>query len=125
MTTSNKPKRKKTNRKSLKARCDKLWSVLVVRRDGGICQQCGEPGEDPHHYILRANIGTRFELGNGVTLCTKCHNWTHDHPEDFHRWFSKRIGYIAWHDLQDKRRLLKVDLEEIHRGLKEMKRETQ
>ena len=107
--------------KKLKARCDKLWSELVFNRDKGVCQKCGEMGLHPHHFILRANIGTRFELDNGVLLCAECHRWAHDYPFLFDVWFYNYIGRHLYCQLKRFSRHLKIDIDDVYGGLKEMR----
>jgi hypothetical protein len=35
---------------------------------------------------------TRYEVGNGVTLCWVCHTWAHDNPNDFADWVTGVVG---------------------------------
>ncbi|WP_366521067.1 HNH endonuclease [Pseudomonas citronellolis] len=48
-------------------------------RDGGRCLNCGSDRQAEAHHIFRKSIYSagRFELGNGVALCRRCHWYLH------------------------------------------------
>lgn len=57
---------------SRRARLPKNWHKIrqrVIRRDGGMCQRCGQPGVDVDHIIP----GDNHALENLEFLCRKCH----------------------------------------------------
>lgn len=61
--------------KSLKNKCDKLWSEAVRTRDVE-CILCGKKDTlQAHHWIHSKAQGNmhRWEIKNGVTLCYACH----------------------------------------------------
>ena len=61
--------------KTLKTKCDKLWSEAVRTRDGE-CILCGKKdGLAAHHWIHSRAQGNqhRWNVKNGVTLCYACH----------------------------------------------------
>lgn len=52
------------------------WADLVIARDNATCQTCGVTGVELHaHHIkpYRDHPELRDDVGNGVTLCAKCH----------------------------------------------------
>ena len=52
------------------------WRTKVFKRDGYICQICGQLGGklNAHHIEPFAKFPElRFEVSNGMTLCNKCH----------------------------------------------------
>lgn len=55
----------------------------VYRRDGYRCRRCGAGKTAPRslhaHHIKpwAGNQALRFDEGNAVTLCRKCHSWVH------------------------------------------------
>jgi hypothetical protein len=49
----------------------------VRRRDGGICQRCGESGEHLHHLASFAIESGRYDPDNLVLLCRACHRFVH------------------------------------------------
>lgn len=52
------------------------WRRQVFKRDNFTCQQCGQRGGriEAHHKIGWAEDETRrYEVDNGMTVCTKCH----------------------------------------------------
>ena len=44
---------------------------VVIRRDAGTCQQCGQPGSHVDHVIPR-RLGGTDELSNLQLLCSQC-----------------------------------------------------
>ena len=68
---------KKTPRKKLTEKIDKLWSLKV--RSICQCELCGKRGDlknfDAHHIKGRSNESTRYLLANGVCLCKGCHRF--------------------------------------------------
>lgn len=58
----------------------KHWRKAVYQRDHYTCQSCGQRGGrlNAHHiqgWLHHPDL--RFDLGNGVTLCTDCHMAIH------------------------------------------------
>ena len=56
------------------------WRNKVYKRDGWICQDCGDKGGELHaHHILffAKHPKHRFLVKNGKTLCIKCHKAIH------------------------------------------------
>ena len=90
-------RRRRIKRKGpIKKRCDSLWSKII--RSHGQCEICGAQGVklDAHHVIGRGNLNTRYDLENGVCLCSGCHtfnaNSAHQNPIFFLDWFKKTYG---------------------------------
>lgn len=57
----------------------KKWREAVFKRDNWTCQGCGKIGGtlNAHHIQpFSSSLGLRLVLGNGQTLCTKCHKKT-------------------------------------------------
>lgn len=44
---------------------------VVIKRDGGTCQACGQPGEHVDHVVPR-RLGGTDELSNLQLLCKQC-----------------------------------------------------
>lgn len=58
----------------------KEWRIKVFERDKYTCQDCNKIGGTLHaHHILpfATHKELRFEIGNGKTLCFKCHKTYH------------------------------------------------
>lgn len=56
------------------------WRISVFKRDKYTCQHCGKRGGKIHaHHIkrYRDNPELRTDLGNGITLCGRCHRELH------------------------------------------------
>lgn len=85
---------KKPSKKTLKRKCDKLYSDII--RSKKYCEMCQKLGTDTHHVITRRNLTLRFELSNGVLLCKSCHVFSlksaHQDPLGFMEWFKKVRG---------------------------------
>lgn len=56
------------------------WRCAVFIRDSWTCQLCGYKGKNlhPHHILPFATYhDLRFEVENGITLCSDCHQSVH------------------------------------------------
>lgn len=121
---------KRSKRKTLENKLDKLWSQLVRHKNGGKCVICGEPARDPHHIFPRARRATRWDLDNGIPLCFNHHRYRGAHSteyayqRDFHKWLEKNVQIhqleirsllVVKHTIQD----LEDMIEELTRRLDE------
>jgi len=62
-----------TLRKTLEYR---KWRIAVLNRDGYRCRKCGSTKRrlDAHHAFPFTDYPERrFDVGNGITLCVRCH----------------------------------------------------
>jgi len=58
---------------------EKEWSRLIRTRDSWACVICGNPYKpNAHHIIPREIREFKFDLDNGITLCTKHHKFSRD-----------------------------------------------
>lgn len=58
----------------------RIWAVSVKERDNFTCMNCGVRGGNLHsHHIYTwdAFPEKRYDLDNGITLCTTCHHNAH------------------------------------------------
>jgi len=82
------------SKKGLTKQLDKLWSQLIKREAGNKCEVCdlegGNTRLNSHHIVGRRNYRLRWELYNGVCLCSGCHtfrrNSAHQNPIWFDEW---------------------------------------
>lgn len=60
--------------------CLTLWRRFILARDGHKCIACGsESGLQAHHIFRRAVLPQiRYQTGNGMTLCGRCHKVPHE-----------------------------------------------
>ena len=60
--------------------CLRLWSEFIRERDAHRCVSCDAvDGLEAHHVFRRALFPRgALELGNGITLCRKCHGEVHE-----------------------------------------------
>lgn len=63
---------RKRTKKSIGKSCDDLWSKCIRARDVK-CIKCGKPSTEAHHIFGRRNKSTRWDLRNGIGLCSYCH----------------------------------------------------
>ena len=57
------------------------WAKEIKRRDNYICQLCkkyGVPLHSHHLYSFDKFVNKRYDVNNGICLCTRCHNNFHD-----------------------------------------------
>lgn len=61
----------------------RAWRIAVIRK-GGTCDVCGSIKHRHAHHLNHASYfpEQRFDVKNGVVLCSKCHSHYHN---DYHR----------------------------------------
>jgi len=84
---------KKKKIKTIKNKCDKLWSELVKLLARGKCEVCATTQTlNSHHVVSRSNHLLRFDPANGCCLCVKHHVFgnesAHKDPQWFIEWFA-------------------------------------
>lgn len=71
----------------------KLWRIDVFSRDLFTCQMPGCSGAhdlEAHHIKTFSEYPElRFEVSNGITLCTNCHDKTKTREEDYENLFTE------------------------------------
>lgn len=81
---------------------DQLWSRAIRDDWGNKCAVCNGTPCEAHHLIPRQHQGTRYNLMNGVALCSRCHQfdknvaphqnaagwlkWLEEHHPFRHKW---------------------------------------
>ena len=107
--------KRKPSRKTLKNKCDKLWSVII--RSGRVCEICGRPARDPHHVVGRKNHILRWDIRNGVRLCFTHHTGgnksAHNDPLWFMDWFKKHRPDDYEYLLKKKNEIWSKDYERV------------
>lgn len=73
----------------------KIWGEKVHERDNDRCQVCGATPAQAHHIVGKRNFKLRFELHNGILLCSKHHVMdskfsAHGTPTLFGEWFESK-----------------------------------
>jgi len=63
----------------------KDWKRKVFERDGFKCLDCGSNKQLNAHHItsFKEDENRRFEINNGITICSKCHKKTYCKEEQF------------------------------------------
>ena len=80
--------------RKLKKKADVEWSLAVRKRDGGCCQVegCGRSPSFAHHIFSRRHLATRWDMGNGFTICWGHHKKGHVDHEWLRDEIIKKIG---------------------------------
>ena len=114
--------KRKSKRKQMTDRLDKLWSHAVKQRVGFKCEYCGKESYlNSHHVFSRSNFSTRWDLSNGFCLCAGCHTLknfsAHKAPLEFAEWMIEQRGQEWYDDLKRRAHMVIkfsiMDLEEI------------
>lgn len=98
-------KQKESKDSFLNKKLDNLWSKVV--RSKGECELCGrKPPEvvlHAHHIFSRRWYSTRWDIKNGVCLCTGDHLFkAHKDIQEFSDWVQDRYGLDYIDDLRRK-----------------------
>ena len=74
---------KDPSKTNLEKQCLDLWS-RCVRTKQRVCRICGSTYRlQGHHIRSRGNASTRYDLQNGLCLCSRCHILQKFNPERF------------------------------------------
>ena len=105
-------KRRKRTNKNLPAKgrmkdiADRLWSAAIRDDWGHKCAMCGSTSTlNAHHLIPRQHTTTRYDLRNGICLCSHCHQYDADGPHQnaaaWMKWLeTHQAGVHGWLTLQ-------------------------
>jgi hypothetical protein len=98
-------KEKESKDSFLNKKLDNLWSKVV--RSKGECELCGrKPPEvvlHAHHIFSRRWYSTRWDIKNGICLCTGDHLFkAHKDVQEFSDWVQDRYGVDYIDDLRRK-----------------------
>lgn len=116
-------KRKKESSDAwLNKQLDKRWSEAV--RLQGYCSYCGKRRPEvvlhAHHIFSRRHFATRWDIDNGVCLCTGCHLYiAHKDIQEFADWVRGRYGDEYIDRLRQKARSMALFSKEDKRAMLE------
>ena len=98
---------------------DTLFSKVIRKRAGGVCEYCGEKKNlQCSHFHGRRKKSTRWDIDNASALCFTCHQFLGEHPNIHTDWFTKRIGSERFEQLDIRARTpVKVDKVKIKENL--------
>ena len=81
-----------------------LWSKAVLTSKGEYCYnpECGQPAHSCHHIIRRKHKLTRYDVRNGLPLCSECHRDVQNRavsdmdmiPEADRKWLREAAGIM-------------------------------
>lgn len=103
---------KTKKRKSTLKTCDDKWSFLVKLRAWFKCEHCWKRSFlNSHHIFTRNNYTTRFDLDNGICLCSWCHTMSsifsaHKTPLEFAEWIIAKRWQERYDNLKRKTKWL-------------------
>lgn len=112
------------NKKQIKKLLDKAWSLKI--RSTGKCAKCGKTSYlNAHHIYGRRMLSVRWDLDNGICLCSGCHTLcadsAHQDPMDFYDFIVDLKGEEWLNDLRLKAHAVKKwSLEELEELLGEL-----
>jgi len=99
--------KKKTSRKKLIEKLDKVFSLFVRLRDNGVCYTCGKRGEikqmQAGHYISRSCMALRWDESNVHCQCYSCNVCKHGDLITYRERLVKDYGQSAIEELESKR----------------------
>ena len=99
--------KKKTEKRKLKDKLEKIVKQIVKIRDNYTCQKCGKKVEGVNchasHVIPVSRDGRlAYDVRNMKVMCYHCHiNWFHKHPVEAGRWFTEKFPH-RWTYLEHK-----------------------
>jgi hypothetical protein len=119
----------------LRNKADTLWSEII--KSTGYCEKCGRTNVQlhPHHVIGRRNLILRWDLWNGICLCSGCHTmgigsahqdslgfleWYKNKYPDRYEYLREKKNFYCKRTLKDYEGLIK-DLKLIREGKYEFK----
>lgn len=129
---------KKPSKKTLVKHCDNAWAAYIKARAGHCCEICGRSdGQmNAHHIEGRTPRILRWELNNGICLCTGCHTFgevsahsvSFSGQEKFHFLLVSRVGMgvlNALKDMKNSPQVIKFTEQDIIKLTKEIKEQTE
>jgi len=99
--------KKKTSRKKLIEKLDKVFSLFIRLRDNCICYTCGKRGEirqmQAGHYVSRKCMLLRWDEKNVHCQCYACNVCKHGDLITYRERLVKDYGQSAIEELESKR----------------------
>lgn len=106
-------KTKRPNKTALKNKADRLFSLIVRKRDK-VCQRCGTADDlQCAHGFTRGYVSTRWDEQNAWALCRGCHLFYTHRPIEWADFMIDAMGEEAYDALRLKARDIRIrpDLE--------------
>ncbi len=115
----------KSELKKLEEKADNLWSKAVKINYWSCCQHCWTiENLNSHHIFTRSRNSTKWDIENGICLCSKHHTFSQDFsahktPAKFKEWFVWVKWENHYNELEKKSRsYCKVTTEYIQEQIK-------
>ena len=82
---------------------NQLWILACIKAHGQVCEICGKPGQQVHHFYPKGNYGhLRYNIDNGIILCKGCHFQLHHTNNTLNLDIVKKRGQ-EWIDALEKK----------------------
>lgn len=79
-------------KRRLREMADRLWALTVKIAWHNRCAMCSRGGVlNAHHLVPRQHQAVRYDLRNGICLCSRCHQWCPDRSPH-----QAAAGFMAW-----------------------------
>lgn len=114
--------KRKSGKRALKRKCDKLFSQ-IVRVRGGCEETGGTEALQCCHIISRSYHATRWDLDNAFCLTQKRHMYYTNHPLEWANFVTHKIGQEKYEALKKKaldyKKMKTGDYQQLYAKLKE------
>ena len=87
----------KPTRKALERECMALWAMVVKKRANYVCEYWGcrrTENLNAHHVFSRSRASTKFDIENGLCLCSYHHSLGNDSAHKSPEFLKKVLGEI-------------------------------
>jgi len=85
---------------------DEEWSKAVRERDNNMCRLvlpgCLGRASESHHIFGRKLQFVRFDIDDGIAVCSRCHRMIEDSPEMSMNYIRRRLRPEVWNRLVEK-----------------------
>jgi len=111
------------SKKTIERKLDKAWSRAILSK--GRCEVCSTKEYlNAHHVEGRRNLQLRWDLRNGVCLCSGCHVFrkesAHQSPEWFHTWLESNRKEDLEYIMAIRNNIVKWTIEDLLNKLSEL-----
>jgi hypothetical protein len=81
--------KKRPSKTTLNNSLDRMASLQARERAHNLCERCGAPATQVHHFYSRRFRRIRWDQRNLISICATCHRFAHDCPAAFVWWFER------------------------------------
>lgn len=119
---------KKLSKKAWRAKCKKVFDLIIHRRDAGRCRRCGSSTRQlnvSHIFPKGTFRSMEFVALNAKLLCSRpCHlDFWHSNPVEAAKWIERELGNEYWDLVDMSNQNFKVDEVFYHETLERLNKE--